>query len=506
MARLSLHQALKLQQTLKLTPQLQLAMKMLQLNQIELAELIKQEVEKNPLLEIVDKEGDPQSLAQRALENPNIIQTKSEEVIADKAAEKPEAAAEEKDFDEDYFKYLIDAQDNFYSGGSATVSFGDPDKESNLEEYVASETSLTDHLLNQLHERDYGDEIQKVIEYLFACLDPNGYLRYDEEQVLEVLGIDADFLDACIGKLQTFDPPGIGARNLSECLLLQYESLRDMDPFVMTMIRNYLEELATNKIKQIASREGVDIETVLEAKDEIRKLDPKPGLHFGGGMKRADGNRYVKPDVLVELDPTKDDPVERLKVEILAGEVPTLRINKFYERMLRAEQHAPKQTISYIREKLQAARFVQESIMRRRETIERVTRRIFEIQDGFFEKGVKGLKPLVLKDVAEHCQLHESTVSRVTNSKFVQTARGLFPLKFFFSSGTTTSEGEDISSLHVKKILKELVDKENPKKPLSDSKLQELLEVQGVKIARRTVAKYREELNIPSSSKRRQFV
>jgi RNA polymerase sigma-54 factor len=321
-----------------------------------------------------------------------------------------------------------------------------------------------------------------------------------------VLGCDEEELDKAIGKLQTFDPPGVGARNLSECLLLQYESRKDMDPFVMTMIRNYLEELASNKIKQIASREGVELETVLDAKEEIRTLDPKPGLHFGSGMVRADRNRYVKPDVLVEYDPNKDEPEERLKVEIMSGDVPTLRINKFYSQMLRAEKVAPKKTLSYIREKLQAAKFIQESILRRQDTITRVTRRIFEIQEGFFEHGVKGLKPLVLKEVADFCDLHESTVSRVTNSKYVQTPRGLFSLKFFFTSGTTTDEGEDISSRHVKKVLKELIDAENKKKPLSDSKLQKLLEEQGIKIARRTVAKYREELGVLSSSKRKEFV
>jgi RNA polymerase sigma-54 factor len=223
-------------------------------------------------------------------------------------------------------------------------------------------------------------------------------------------------------------------------------------------------------------------------------------------MARSDRNRYVKPDVLVEWDLTKDDPEERLTVEVMGGEVPTLRINKFYEQMLRSEKVAPKKTMSYIREKLQSARFVKESIERRRDTIRRVTRRIFEIQEGFFALGVKGLKPLVLKEVADHCELHESTVSRVTNSKYVQTPRGLFPLKFFFSSGTTTSSGEDISSLHIKKLIKEMVGREEPKKPLSDSKLQKGLEDQGVKIARRTVAKYREELGILSSSKRKTFV
>ncbi len=502
MVRLQLHQALKLQQSLKLTPQLQLAMKMLQLNQLELAELIKQEVEKNPLLEIVEGEGDMKAMSQGALDTPNKIERPKE---IEKAQESAKDHGEKDNFDDDFMKYLLDSQDNHYSGG-ASVNYGDPDNESNLEEYVASEVSLVDHLLKQLSERDYGEETEKIIEYLIACLDPGGYLRFDEEQVLGVLGVDEDALDAAIGKLQTFTPHGIGARNLAECLLLQYESVRDVDPFVMTVIRNYLDELASNKIKQIASREGVDIQTVLDAKEEIRALDPKPGLHFVKGMRRADGNRYVTPDVLVRFHPEKEDPEERLEIELMKGEVPTLRINKFYEQMLRNKAVAPKQTMSYIRERLQAAKFVQESIHRRRDTISRVTKRIFEIQEGFFSKGVKGLKPLVLKEVADHCELHESTVSRVTNSKYVQTPRGLFPLKFFFSSGTTTEEGEDISSLHIKKLITELVSKENPKKPESDAKIMKALEAQGVKIARRTVAKYREELGILSSSKRKTFV
>lgn len=480
---LKLAQTLKLQQTLKLTPQLQLAMKMLQLNQLELSELLKQEVEKNPLLEVSQDEGDAKKAAkdsEKSLEAAN-------EPLERQLPEKQEV------YEVDWQRYLNEAQDNYFDQGP---KYHDGDNDSNLEEYVPSKESLAKALSTQLRLAASTETDRKVGEYLIGMMDRSGYLSYEEEQILETLGVTHDELERVVGFIHTFDPPGIGARNLTECLLLQYRAQKDKDPFVETLIENYLPDLANNKVRQIARKEGVEIQTVLEAYEEIKNLDPKPGLHYGHESK-AD---YVTPDVFVKK--VKGE----LQVTLNEQYVPRLRINKFYRAMLRAEKVAPKQTISYIKQKLNAARFLMDSVERRKATIFNVTKRIFEIQDGFFDSGVRGLKPLVLKDVAEFCGLHESTVSRVTTSKYVQTPRGLFQLKFFFSSGTETSEGEAISSKHIRSLIQEMVDAEDPKKPLSDSKIVKLLTDQGIDIARRTVAKYREELGIRSSSKRRQFV
>jgi len=417
---------LKMQQKLQLTPQLQLAMKMLQLNHLELSELLKQEVERNPLLEAEAPEGAKDIMPISDDEKVRII-NQAAETNAGKAA------ANEQEFEFDWNSYLKDSESGWYAERLPISSY-DPSEESNIEEYVSSKGSLTEHLAMQLRMRGVSVEERKVGEYLIGMIDRNGYLRYDEPLVLETLGITEHQLETMVNILQSFDPPGIAARNLQECLLRQYMAERDQDPFVLTLILVYLEDLANNRIKQVARKEGVDVQTVLDGYEEIKRLDPKPGLHYVIGA--GDATQYITPDVFVE----KVSGVVNIRLN--DRYIPRLKINSFYRSMIRAEQVAPKKTVSYIKERLNAAKFLIESIERRKDTIFRVTKRIFEIQEAFLDEGVRGLKPLVLKDVADYCNLHESTISRVTNSKYVQTSRGLFPLKFFFSSGTTTSSGE----------------------------------------------------------------
>ncbi len=480
---------LKMQQKLQLTPQLQLAMKMLQLNHLELSELLKQEVERNPLLDADAPEG--------AKDTVPIADGQKIQMISKAAEEhKPKSEVKEQEFEFDWNAYLKDSETGWYAERMPLRSY-DPEQESNIEEYVPKKGSLTEHLTMQLRMRRLNEQDKKIGEYLIGLIDRAGYLRYDEEMVLETLGIDENQLEKMVNVLQTFDPPGIAARNLQECLQRQYLAERDQDPFVSTLISTYLEDLGNNKIKQIARKEGVELQTVLDGYEEIRRLDPKPGLHYEIG---GHDTQYITPDVFVEKSQGE------IQITLNDRYIPKLKINSFYRQMIRAEQVAPKKTVSYIKERLNAAKFLIESIERRKDTIFRVTKRIFEIQGGFLDHGVRGLKPLVLKDVADFCNLHESTISRVTNSKYVQTPRGLFALKFFFSSGTTTSSGEEISSKYVKQLIQEIVDSENPKKPFSDAKIVDLLKGKGIDLARRTVAKYREELGIRSSSKRKSFV
>jgi RNA polymerase sigma-54 factor len=478
--KLSQSLSLKLQQSLRLTPQLQLAMKMLQLNQLELQELIKEEVEKNPLLDIAEgDDGVPK-------EEPN------GEAGMDVAPQVPTDSQVAEREPEEFYKYLMDAQDNYYTEG---VSYYDSDEESNLEEYVGSRTSLVEHLTTQLRLSECSATDRKIGEYLIGLIDRNGWLIYEEDQVTSVLGISKETLENVVQIIQSFDPPGIGARNLRECLRLQYVMNGDPDPLVLRMIEVYLEDLANNKIPQVARRERVDVERIKECYAEIRRLDPKPGLNYSSDEKTT----YVTPDVFVEKVNGE------IRVNINEKYLPNIRINAFYQSMLRAEKVTSKKTISFIKERLNAAKFILESIARRKDTIFRVTKRIFEVQAPFLDIGVAGLKPLILKDVADFCGLHESTISRVTNNKYVQTPRGLFQLKFFFSSGTTTTSGEEVSSKHVHEIIRDIVSKEDPKRPFSDSKIVEFLKNRGIELARRTVAKYREELNIRSSSKRKAY-
>ena len=480
---------LKMQQKLQLTPQLQLAMKMLQLNHLELSELLKQEVERNPLLDADDPEGAKDTVPIAEDDKIRMINEAAEH-------HKPKSEMKEQEFEFDWNAYLKDSESGWYAERMPTQAY-DADQESNIEEYVSSNGSLTEHLHTQLRMRKLNEQDKKVGEYLIGLIDRNGYLRYDQEMVLETLGISENDLERMVNVLQAFDPPGIAARNLQECLLRQYLAERDQDPFVLTLISSYLEDLGNNKIKQIARKEGVELQTVLDGYEEIKQLDPKPGLHYEIGVEDT---QYITPDVFVEKVNGE------IQINLNDRYIPRLKINSFYRSMIRAEKVAPKKTVSYIKERLNSAKFLIESIERRKDTIFRVTKRIFDIQGGFLDHGVRGLKPLVLKEVADYCELHESTISRVTNSKYVQTPRGLFALKFFFSSGTTTSSGEEISSKYVKQLIEEIIGKENPKKPFSDAKIVKMLQAKGIDIARRTVAKYREELGIRSSSKRKTFL
>jgi RNA polymerase sigma-54 factor len=503
--KLQLQQRLKLQQQLRLTPQLQLAMKMLQMNHLELSELIKQEVEQNPLLETGDL-GETAPAAERPAAEAGVVRLDGPAPPAGDLAASPDATAglgvpegaaaklKDKDYFQDaWIKYQMDAQDSAYSGESS-VNY-DPDEESNLEEYVSSKQSLTERLYVQLRESELTGTELKAGEYLIGLIDRNGWLVYDEESVLATLGIARESLERVVSTIQTFDPPGIGGRGPTECLLIQYRARANRNPLVETLIASCLEDLANNRLRQIAARERVTVEEVIDAYKEIKTLDPKPGLHFDV----QDRPQYITPDVFVEK------PGDTIKVTLNDRYIPQLRINQFYRSQLRAEKVANKATIAYIKEKLNAARFIMESIERRKDTIFRVTKEIFEVQIRFFEEGVKGLRQLTLKKVAEKLGLHESTISRVTTSKWAHTPRGVFQLKFFFSSGTTTDQGEDISSKHIKELVQEIVQGENARAPASDSAIRAQLKARGIDIARRTVTKYREELGIRSSTKRKQF-
>ena len=292
--------------------------------------------------------------------------------------------------------------------------------------------------------------------------------------------------------IQSFDPSGIGARTLEECLLLQLRERQDVPPAVELVIKGYLAEVAEGKYREIAGKLGINTKCLQDALDYIRTLNPKPGSYLGG----AGDVRYVYPDIIVQK-------VEGEYVIIINDNVPQLFINPYYHNLLR--QGKEEQISDFLKKRLESALWLIKSIEQRRLTLYRVTEQIVKIQEPFLEKGIHNLKPLTLKDIAQKLDIHESTVSRATTGKYVQTPRGLYPLKFFFSSGIDGLRGETYSVLSIKEHLKELVEKEDCNAPYSDQKIADQLQKHGIKVSRRTIAKYRKEMNIPASSRRRRL-
>lgn len=473
----------KLTQTLKMTPEMQLAIKILQLNSLELKNQILEVLETNPVVELDEKK------------------VKENEVPLEKLSEgaAPEAVPTSKEFKEagrddfgvDWQKYIADSESSEFRVSSGTYN---PDEETTFENFVSKKTNLREHLTTQLHEVSLNPTQKKIGEYLIGLIDRNGYLRHSADQIADLLKIDVEVVKHLITIIQSMDPLGVGAFNLKECLLIQAREEGYVDDSVTAVIENHLEELGQNKIANIAKTTGYDIEEIQAAAEVIRGFNPRPGASFPG----SGDDIYVSPDVFIEK--IGDEYV----VHMNERDLPRLRINSLYRDAIMHKDKTEKETYEFIRGKLEAARSFLKYVDKRKETIMNVTRAICEVQKDFLDFGILHLKPLTLQDVANMAGVHESTVSRATSGKYAQTPRGLFELKFFFSGAARTQSGEDVSTLAVKQRIDDLVKQENPKKPLSDSHIVDILKKEGIFIARRTVAKYRTELNIPSSSARKQ--
>ncbi len=459
---------LKLEQTQKLimTPELQQAINLLQLSSLELQDFLQEELLNNPVLEIEE--------------------TGAEAEDADKKeGEPPEAASDRDSIDWDqYFRDQdIEPLPRFnQSNAEETPSF---------DSYLSRDPSLQEYLLMQLGLCRLSVTQKRIGEFLIGNIDHNGYLNGSVAEFASLLGVEERDVTEVLSVIHKFDPSGVGARDLRECLLLQLAERTTVHPLAEVIIRRHLPDVAENRFKKIASELGVEPAEVQAAVDFIRILDPKPGRLVGG----ASDVRYIVPDVVVEK--VADDYV------VLVNElsVPRLTINAYYRSILGREGESV--TSSFIKSKLDSALWLLRSIEQRRLTLYRVTETIVRMQRGFLDGGIKLLKPMTLRHVAEELGVHESTVSRATANKFVQTPRGIYPLKFFFASGVEDQSGEAISSASVKSHLRELIDSENVYRPLSDQKLAELLRLRGIVVSRRTVAKYREEMAIPPSSKRK---
>src|SRR6266540_2564827 len=449
---------LKLSQKLIMTPSLQQAIKLLQLSKLELQEVLNQELLENPLLEETAEEVKSEE-----------AETTDQKTEAEDEAKKVEAKEKDKEndsFDEiDYDAYF---QDYIEYGYNPRMS--EEHEEFPIENTLTRPPNLTDHLTWQLSMSDASPRIKEIGAFIIGNIDEDGYLRATSEEIAAAGGYDPAEVEKAVDAVQSLDPIGVGARDLRE----------------MFMQRHFV---------QLAKVLGIDMKTLEGIVEVIKHLDPKPGRKYSN--ERA---IYVEPDVYVHK--VSDEYI----IVLNEDGMPKLRINSSYRSMLSSmDSKQDGETVNYIKDKIRSAVWLIKSLDQRQRTIYKVAESIVKHQREFLEKGIDYLRPLVLRDVADDIQMHESTVSRVVSNKYMHTPRGLFLMKYFFHSGIDSDTGEDISSLTVKKKIQSFIEGEDPRKPLSDSKIMKILNDEGINIARRTVAKYRDELNIPSSTDRKQI-
>lgn len=491
-AKLELRQS----QSLVITPQLQQAIKLLQLSNLELQTFLEHEIEQNPLIEWDERGSDDSAGANGAAKDESLGAAEPGAEFAGNGEADfalPDAASAAAD---DMGAHLDDAA-IAAPAAYETLSLrsavgGAPDGDTSLENYVAQQTSLRDYLRDQLHLAMRDPSRRMIGDHLIDLIDEAGYLRGTCEDVAERLGAPIAWAEEVLETIQGFDPAGVGARTLAECLALQLKERNHYDPAIAVLLDN-LELLAAHDFVKLRKLCGVDQEDLLDMISEIRALNPKPGLQFGD--KPVDA---VVPDILVHRDA---DGV--WQVQLNAETLPRISVNHgYYASAKRGARNDADR--AYLQNCISTANWLARSLDQRRRTMLKVAREIVRQQEGFFTQGVRGLKPLSLRDVADRINMHESTVSRVTSNKYMQTPRGTFELKYFFTSAINAAGlGEAHSSEAVKHRIKELIDAESARQVLSDDKLVEILLAEGIDIARRTVAKYRELMRIPSSVQRR---
>ena len=478
----------RLGQSLVMTPQLQQAIKLLQLSNLELSEFIESELEKNPLLE---KDDTPLADTPER-ETHSDDGTEDAPALDDLSLGDPADTAVTSDFDADMGGQFEDGSITAGAGSSVPADRGIDDSLPGLEETLSETVSLRTYLNTQL-----GIVIEQPADAVIgACLidalDDAGYLTEPLDLIAEGLGADEADVERVLGIVQTFEPTGVFARDLAECLALQLREKDRFDPAMETFIAN-LDMVAAREFTKLAALCGLDADEIPDMLAEIRELDPKPGMSFTG-----DAAEVIVPDVLMVPHPKGG-----WYIELNSDTLPRVLVNTTYHA------HVQKQPMSaadkkYMAEQYQTANWLVRALHQRATTILKVSTELARQQDAFFKKGVKFLKPLVLRDVADVIEMHESTVSRVTSNKYIHTPRGTFELKYFFTSSIAAKDGgEAFSAESVKARLKELIDAEDPKKILSDDKLVKIMSDEGFDIARRTVAKYREAMGIGSSVSRR---
>ncbi|MGE3537267.1 MAG: RNA polymerase factor sigma-54 [Candidatus Tectimicrobiota bacterium] len=465
---------LKTTQKLVMTAMLQQAIKLLPLSRLELIQKIHQEILENPFLE------------ELATQETNSYEIQSS-TASQESKEQSDDTNDDSNVDWESYTHTL--------GTTSDYSAVDSGREvPSLEATLKSETSLAEYLLWQLS-LTVDDELDRQIgTYLIGNIDDDGYLQCQPSEVSDAFAVEEARVCAVLAIIQSFDPPGVGARDLQESLLAQLRQLEMEDSLASHIVQNHLQQLDERSLQKIAKTFGVTIQEVLEAVHVIRTLDPKPGSRYN-----APRVEYIIPDVIVVK--IEND----YQVFLNEEGIPRLRVNALYHNILRQNDGVKGETKEYLEEKFRSAVWLMKSVEQRRQTLLKVTKSLCRFQWEFLDKGLAHLKPLVLKDVAEDIGMHESTVSRVTTNKYVHTPQGIFELKFFFHSGLESVDGDAMSSVSVKDIIRRAVAAEDARKPLTDQQLMAILEQKGVRIARRTIAKYRQELRIPPANRRKRI-
>ena len=479
---IGMRQQMKLTQQLVMTPQLQQAIKLLQLSRIELQDVVRQELEENPVLDEAPEMEEIKDVDQLELHESEPPPLEDDGEFKEvKAGEDTLAEMDWDRYNEGY---------NFSSG----EQYNDDDDRPSFENILTKKGTLADHLMWQLNLTRLSEEETRVGAEIIGNIDEDGYLRASLDDISLSGQVDEAFAETVLNKIQDFDPVGVAARDLRESLLIQVRHLGMEETLVEAILLKHLRGLEARKYKQIAKEEGVEVDDVLMAAKIIAGLDPKPGRIFG-----YDDVQYVSADIYVYK--VGDDYVVVLNEDGL----PNLRLNPLYTSEGRISNSLDSKAEEYINDKTRSAIWLIKSIQQRQRTIYKVAKSLTKFQRDFLDRGIEYLKPLVLRDIAYDIGMHESTISRVTTNKYMQTPQGLFELKYFFNSGISVTGGDFIASESVKNKIKDIVENEDPRRPYSDQILAEILAKHNIEIARRTVTKYREMLRIGSSSERKRM-
>ena len=466
-------QVQSLSQKLILSPQMQQAIHMLQIPLMELTQLAQQEMAMNPLLE-EDLEQEESEVA-------------GENTETDADAEFQEEFEKLSQLDDEWREYFRQTT------AVRRVSEEEEERRKYFEDSITSGETLQEHLESQFSLHDLSETEKKIGQIILGSIDENGYLKSDLESIAQSAGADVAHVEKMLMLIQTFHPVGVGARSIAECLALQLERLGESGGLAATIARNHLEDLARKHYAQIAKALNTSVEEIQKASQLIATLEPKPGRLFSS--ERA---QYVTPDVLVE----KVD--DQYRIILNDDNIPHLRISNLYRNIIN-QQDAKEEARNYVKDKVKSGLWFIKNIQQRQQTIFNISKYIVDQQRQFLDNGISFLKPMTMHEVADAVGIHESTVSRASANKYMQTPQGVFQMKSFFTIGIATQSGESLSSSNVKNRIQELIGSEDPKHPLSDQKIIALLANEGIKLARRTVAKYRGELNIQPTNLRKQF-
>jgi RNA polymerase sigma-54 factor len=525
---IELKQQLRISQQLVMTPQLQQAIKLLQLNQLELVNLVEQELQENPCLE--EESGEEETTAELADVTPGEAGSEIASEEGEGAAAEPATAEADSDTPKELTEItdspefsgdddpaattdaaneptdvekIADVEwDNYMdshpqTGLESRVS-GDDDGAPSIEATLSRRPTLSEHLVWQMQLSDFCDQEMQIAEWIVGNLDERGFLRATVEELARQAAVTPESVESVLRKVQQLDPPGVAARDLRECLMLQLDALSIDDPLVVKIVDEHLDLLQKRDFRGLTRVLECSIGEAAAAAKVIGELEPRPARSFGG-----DDPVYITPDIYVYK--VGDD------FHVLLNEdgLPKLKINNVYKGVLAKGVELgedQKEAKIYVRDKVRSAMWLIKSIHQRQRTIYKVMQSIIQHQRDFFEKGVAYLKPLNLRDVADDIEMHESTVSRVTTNKYTHTPQGIFELKYFFNSSISRFEGEAVASESVKEKIRKIISDEDPIRPMSDQRIAEMLKSANIDIARRTVTKYREAMNILSSTKRRQVV